>query len=146
MCFHWAETALQYHLNEHHVRLYGTRRDTLHSYDNLGGNIFLSFIQLNRVYGSLCNFFPKNLTDDLDPPDDGLISFIKYWFGIFLHQWLWEDENIDRWEGTMTASGIRILINHLLAKAWGFFCEATGDLWKYFEQTGCLYYSNRQGR
>ena len=86
------------------------------------------------------------MTDNMDTPDAGLISFIKYWFGIFLDQWLWEDENIDRWEGTMTASGIRILINHLLAKAWGFFCEATGDLWKYFEQTGCLYYSNRQGR
>ena len=72
------------------------------------------------------------MTDNMDTPDAGLISFIKYWFGIFIDQWILGDEKIDCWEGTMTALGLHILITHLLAKAWDFFCEDTGALWKYF--------------
>ena len=58
------------------------------------------------------------MTDDLAPPDAGLIDMIKYWFGIFIEQWIWEDEKIDHWEGTKTASERRILITHLLEKSW----------------------------
>ena len=87
-CLCWAETALRDFLDEHHVHSDGTRQDTLHFYDNLDGQIFPSFIQLNCVYRSFCHFFPKNLTDDLALPDAGLIALIKYWFVIFLDQWL----------------------------------------------------------
>ena len=38
----------------------------------------------------------------------------------------------------MTASERRIIITHLLLKAWEEFFEDTGALWKYFELTGCL--------
>ena len=59
-----------------------------------------------------------NKTDDLDLLDAGLIDLIKYCFGIFLDQWIWEYEKIDRWEGTVTVSERRILITHLLEKAF----------------------------
>ena len=70
--------------------------------------------------------------DDLDLSDDGMVALIKYWFGIFLDQWLWEDDNIDCWEGTMTTSECRILINHLLVKAWSKAFEDTCALWNHF--------------
>ena len=91
----------------------------LHFYDNLDGQILLSSIQLNPVYRSLCHLLPTNIMDDLAPPDAGIIALIKYWFGIFLYQWLREYENIDCWEGTTTASERRILITHFLARVWG---------------------------
>ena len=88
VCLHEAETYLKYHLDEHHVCSDRTRKDTLHFYENLDVQISPSPIQLNSVYRSFCHFFLTNLTDELDPPDAGLIALIKYWFGIFLDQCL----------------------------------------------------------
>ena len=67
-----------------------------------------------------------------------MINLTKYCFGIFLEQWIWEDDNIDRWEGTIAASERRILITHLFSKAWTKFCKDTGALWGYYEQTNFL--------
>ena len=89
VCLNWAETALKDCLDERHVRSDVTRQDTLHFYGNIDGQIFPSLFQLNRFYRSFFQFFPKNLTDNLDPPDTGMIALIKYRFGIFLDQCLW---------------------------------------------------------
>ena len=94
---HWDETFLKDNLDEHHVCSDGTREYTLQLYDNLDGHIFLSFIKLNHVCCSFCHFLPKNMTYNLALTDDGLVSLINYWIGIFLGQWIWEDNNIDYW-------------------------------------------------
>ena len=90
----------------------------LHFYDNLDIQISLSLNQPNCVYRYFCTFFLKNLIDNLALPYDGLISLIDYRSFIFIEQCHWDDENIYSWEGTMTESEQRILITHLLVKAW----------------------------
>ena len=80
VCLHWSETAPKDHLGEHHVCSYGTRQDTLHLYENNDKQILSEFIQLIRIYHSFCQFFPTNVTEDLAPPDAGLIALIKYCF------------------------------------------------------------------
>ena len=84
VCLHESETALKYHLDEHHVCSDRTRKDTLHFYENLDGQIFPSFVQINRVYRSFCHLFPTNIMEYLAPPDNGLVALINYWSGIFL--------------------------------------------------------------
>ena len=96
VCLHWAETYPKDHPDEQHVRSDGTRQYTLHFHDNLDGHISPPFIQLNHDYRSFCHFLPTNLIDNLAPSDSGMIALIKYWFFIFIDQWIWEDENIGR--------------------------------------------------
>ena len=36
-----------------------------------------------------------NHIDDISPPDAGCTQKIKFWFGVFLGKWLWEDDNVE---------------------------------------------------
>ena len=104
VCLHWSENSLKDNINKNHVSSDGRSQDTLQFYDNIDRQILPSLIQLNHIYPSFYHFYPKNIIEDLDPLDAGKIVLIKYWIGIFLDQWLYEDDNIDSRERTMTAS------------------------------------------
>ena len=46
-------------------------------------------------YNTLCWYFPNEYIDYLDTPDAGAGNNIKFWFGVYLYEWLWESENLD---------------------------------------------------
>ena len=82
---------------------------------------FLALRRLSRPAKgwTLPPYTPPDYTDDLSPVDAGIGAQIKYWFGVYLDEWLWENENIDKWEsGRFHPSRKRTLITHLLKKAW----------------------------
>ena len=49
--------------------------------------------------------------------DAGFGRSVRCTLGNLLDAWLMEEENVLRWEGKMTASERRVLINHLVAEA-----------------------------
>ena len=46
-------------------------------------------------YNNLCWYFPTEYTDNLDPPDAGVLNIIKFWFGFYLYEWLWDSGNLE---------------------------------------------------
>ena len=63
---------------------------------------------------------------------------IKFWFAHYLDEWLEDDDNIELWEsGQFPPSQRRILVTHLLAKAWQKVCSRPASLRRYFTKTGC---------
>ena len=107
--------------------------------DNLDGQVQQSYQQMcRRSANALCWYTPPDYTDDLSPVDAGMGAQIKYWFGVYLDEWLWENENIDEWEsGRFPASRKRILITHLLKRAWDKVCSKPTSIERYFTKTGC---------
>lgn len=61
---------------------------------------FLALRRLSRPAKgwTLPPYTPPEYTDDLSPVDAGIGAQIKYWFGVYLDEWLWENENIDKWD------------------------------------------------
>ena len=48
-------------------------------------------------YKTLCWYFHTECTDDLDTPDAGAGNQIRFWFGVYLHEWLWYYGNMEQW-------------------------------------------------
>ena len=46
---------------------------------------------------TLCWYFCPNYTDDLDPPDIGAGNHIRFWFGVYLDECLWDYVNMELW-------------------------------------------------
>lgn len=107
--------------------------------DNLDGQVQADFIQTCKdVANAKVWFYPPNFTDDLAPVDAGLGQQIKFWFAHYLDEWLEDDNNIDLWEsGQFPASQRRILVTHILTKAWQKVCSKPSCLRRYFTKTGC---------
>lgn len=97
----------------------------LHFHDNLDGKNFLDFIACNHLHHLFYHFFQTSLTDDVASPDAALIRMIKYFFGNYLNEFLWEDANIEQLEQKISTSQGRILITHQLVNALDKICEDT---------------------
>ena len=55
----------------------------------------------------------------MDPPDSDAGDQIRFWFLVFLDEWLWDYSNLEQWYlGLFPASHQRIFINCLLTKSW----------------------------
>ena len=61
---------------------------------------------------------PENQTDKAQPIDAGIGRFIKLKIGNALDKWLEVDENVEKWQGKMSAKE-----RHILMTKW------TGDAW-----------------
>ena len=48
-------------------------------------------------YNTLCWYYHPEYTYDLDPPDSGAGNQISFWFRVYLHEWLWDYENMEQW-------------------------------------------------
>ena len=70
-------------------------------------------------YNTLFWYYHPEYTYDLDPPDSGTWNQIRFWFGVYLDEWLWDYGNVEQWYlGPFPDSNERILINCLLTKEW----------------------------
>ena len=56
-------------------------------------------------------------TESAQAIDAGFGRFVRCALGNLLDAWLMEEEKMLRWEGKMTASETRVLINHVVAEA-----------------------------
>lgn len=77
----------------------GRREDLLLFLDNLDAQVQETFKRkCLEVARASVHFYPANYTDHLAPPDAGLGTQLKHWFGVYLDMWLWDKDNIDHWE------------------------------------------------
>ena len=83
--------------------------------------------------------YPPDLTNDIAPPDAGLGAQLKHYFGVYIEEWLCEDDqHIEPWESDKLPTWeCRVLITHLLKKSWDTVCGKPNILEIYFEKTGC---------
>ena len=71
---------------------------------------------------TLCWYYHPEYIDELDPPDAGAGNQIRFWFGVYLYEWIWEYGNVELWYlGLFPDSHKQILITNLLIKAWRKF-------------------------
>ena len=47
-------------------------------------------------YTALCWYYHPEYTNDLDPTDSGAGNQIRFWFGVYLNEWIWDDGNIEQ--------------------------------------------------
>ena len=79
-------------------------------------------------------------TDLIQPIDAGIGRSIRIYVGHALDKWLSVDDNLDLWEGTLSASERRILMSHFLAEAMEIMLSKDKSHIRIgaFERTGCL--------
>ena len=62
-------------------------------------------------------YYPAQTSESTQAIDAGLGRSVRIAVGNALDNWLMDEENMLKWEGKMTASKRRVLINHLVAEA-----------------------------
>ena len=81
---------------------------------------------------------PAGKTDQVQPIDRGLGRHLKIYMGKEEHEWLEDDDNLQKYENNeLTASDRRILIATWYCKAFDLVCESEA-LAKYFLHAGGL--------
>ena len=48
-------------------------------------------------YNTLCWYYHPEYTYDSDPPDSGVGNQIRFWFGVYLDEWIWDYRNLEQW-------------------------------------------------
>ena len=48
-------------------------------------------------YNTLCWYYNHVYTYDLDPTDSGAGNQIRFWFGVYLYEWLCYYGNVEKW-------------------------------------------------
>ena len=81
---------------------------------------------------------PPNLTETLQPIDAGYGRSVRLAIGSLLDEWLMEEENLAKWEGSMSAAERRVLTTHLVAQATKETMTKDNMRVECFERTGCL--------
>ena len=83
---------------------------------------------------------PPNKTDQVQPIDRGIGRLVKFYIGEFLDEWLDDDANLEKYEGSdFSASGIA----QWYCKAYRKACNK--GVRKYFEHAGALMTADGSG-
>ena len=83
-------------------------------------------------------YLPTEYTYDLAPPDAGTGNKIKFLFGVYLYEWIWDSINFKLCElGQLPDYRNRILTTHLLTKDWMKTCSQPEYLDIYFTKARC---------
>ena len=48
-----------------------------------------------EVDKTLCWYYNTYYKDDLDPPDAGAGNLIRFFFGVYLDEWVWDFGNVE---------------------------------------------------
>ena len=82
--------------------------------------------EVNKIFGEikvfLC-FLPPNMTNFFQPIDARLGRLVRLSVGRNLDEWLVNNDNMSRWEGTMIASERLIFTTTLVEKAMSGFMD-----------------------
>ena len=82
----------------------------------------------NRIYA----------TESMQPIDAGICRSIRCTVGNLLDDLLLIEENMEKWEGRMTASERRVLMSHIVADATETALKENESRVACFVRTGCL--------
>ena len=108
--------------------------------DNVNFQTLQSFHQLCREEANtIVYMLPPNQTDKVQPIDQGEGFMMKKKIGLYLDEWLEDEENFDKWHRTISAKERRILMTKFVGQAWEELNEDYSEMRrKFFQKTGCL--------
>ena len=87
-------------------------------------------------YNTLCCYYHPKYTYDLDPTDSVAGNYIRFWFGIYLDEWIWYYGNVELWYLVLFPTfHLKILITNILAKSW---IKVFQILALYSTKVGCV--------
>lgn len=114
--------------------------ETLLLLDGLDSHTHIETRRAIKKRGTLCWYGPAGRTHLWQPVDAGAGALLKFLYNECQDEWLDTEENLERWNGTMTASERRIMMATWSGQAWTKFQT---DVYsqarrRYFEKTGCL--------
>ena len=108
--------------------------------DNVNFQTLQSFHQLCREEANtIVYMLPPNQTDKVQPIDQGEGFMMKKKIGLYLDEWLEDEENFDKWHRTISAKERRILMTKFVGQAWEELSEDYSEMRrKFFQKIGCL--------
>ena len=114
--------------------------------DNLDGQCQPEFAtNLKQSGGCLTWRLPPGCTDLLQPVDCGVGQVLRNEVGRQLDLWRADDDNLERWEGSLTSAERRVLMTEWVGKAWKVVLHDRKKLlWRSFEKTGMLLRADKQ--
>lgn len=114
--------------------------ETLLLLDNLDSHTHIGFRRAIKRRRTLCWFGPAGRTHLWQPVDAGAGALVQLLYDECQDEWLDVEENLERWEASMTASERRIMMATWSGQAWIKFQsdKYSHARWRYFEKTGCL--------
>ena len=135
----WANTQKRQISEDHHIKQYGSKKELLVLQDNLDNKVQKKNQYMCwEVDNTLCFYFHHEYTDEMDPLDAGAGNHIRFLFGVYLYEWLWDYGKVGLWYlALFPDSNTRILINHLLIKSCIKVYSQPESIEIYFTKAGC---------
>ena len=63
---------------------------------NLDGKVYKQYQYMYQEgANNLCWYWPTDYTDDLVTPETGAGNHIKFWFGVYTYDWIWDSNNLE---------------------------------------------------
>ena len=80
-----------------HTKEYGPKEELSILKDNLGDKVQKKYQNMcQEEYNILCWCYHPEYTYGLDPPESGAGNQIRFYFGVYLDEWLWDYVNVEQ--------------------------------------------------
>lgn len=137
----WVDTPTMKQLATHFVNHIKDRHNGLGVLlycDNLAAHVADEVKEIFHQGNVFLCYFPPCTTESTQAIDAGIGRSIRCAIGNLLDQWLLIEENMEKWEGRMTASERRVLMSHIVAAATETVLKDDESRVGCFVRTGCL--------
>ena len=82
---------------DNHIKEYGPKEELPILQDNLDDQVQKKYQDMCREgYNTFCWYYHPEYTYDLDLPDAGAGNQIRFWFGVYPDEWLWDYGNSEQ--------------------------------------------------
>ena len=83
---------------DHHTKEDGTKEELYILQYNLYEQVHKKYqYMFQEGYNTLCWYYHPEYTYDLDNYDSGVLNHIRFWFGVYPDEWLWDYVNVEQW-------------------------------------------------
>lgn len=108
--------------------------------DNLDAHCYAPVLEVLSEANILVWFIVPGCTDLIQPIDAGIGRSIRIYVGHALDRWLSIDDNLDEWEGKLSASDRRVMMTNFLSSAMNKMLSEEKKSVRIgaFRKTGCL--------
>ena len=137
----WADTACMIEIAEEfigYVRKKYSGLGILLFCDNLKAHVVPEVRDVFARGNVFSCYFPPRTTESTQPVDADHSHSMCCNVGNLLDRWLLTETNMAKWEGKMTASEFRVLINYIVAEANDITMRNDNARVGWFLRTGCL--------
>ena len=82
---------------DHHTKENGPKKELSILQDNLDYQVKRKYQDMcQEGYNTICCYFHPEYTHDLDPHDSGAGNHIRFWFVVYLDEWVLDYGNVEQ--------------------------------------------------